>query len=167
MNSTNKKQISKKQKSAPLEEKNEEDIYKEQNQEDMSDIYADAANNIASETSEKSVKSPALSQSAVTQQGAQTITTNENTISNEESGVVEGTNTDSLTKNQGQIAAQESPDEAGEQSVSGDMPTPDSDDDTLANAQAVGTQTHEDPEHPEEVDIGRDVDEAEEYERTH
>lgn len=50
----------------------------------------------------------------------------------------------------------------GEQSVSGDMPDPGSDDDTLANAQAMGQQTEEDPEHPEELDIARDVDNAEE-----
>lgn len=55
-----------------------------------------------------------------------------------------------------------SPARYGEESVSGDMPTPQSDDDLLQNAQDVGTQIQEDPEHPEEVDIGRDVDKAEE-----
>lgn len=54
------------------------------------------------------------------------------------------------------------PSVAGEQSVSGDMPSPEADDDTLANAQAVGTQVDEDTEHPEEIDIARDIDEAEE-----
>lgn len=50
----------------------------------------------------------------------------------------------------------------GEQSVSGDMPHPESDDDTLANAQAMGMQLDEDPEHPQELDIARDIDNAEE-----
>lgn len=158
---------SKKQKSLPLQEKSEKDIYKEQNQEGMSDIYRDAANDIASETSEKSVESPAPSQSAVTQQGAQTVASDENATGNNDSDNVDGTNSDPLTENQGEIASQESPAQAGEKSVSGSAPTPDSDDDTLANAQAVGTQTHEDPEHPEEIDIGRDVEEAEEYQKTH
>ncbi len=59
------------------------------------------------------------------------------------------------------------PSSEGEQSVSGDMPSPSSDDDTLSNAQAVGTQLDEDPEHPKEVDIGRDIDKAEKYQHTH
>ncbi len=50
----------------------------------------------------------------------------------------------------------------GEQSVSGDMPDPSSDDDTLANAQAMGFQLNETTEHPEEIDIARDIDKAEE-----
>lgn len=50
----------------------------------------------------------------------------------------------------------------GEQSISGDMPEPDADADMEENAQAVGTQMDEDPEHPEEIDIGRDIDKAEE-----
>lgn len=59
------------------------------------------------------------------------------------------------------------PSSQGEQSVSGDMPSPESDDDTLANAQQVGSQVDEDTEHPEEVDIARDIDEAEEWHREH
>lgn len=50
----------------------------------------------------------------------------------------------------------------GEQSVSGSDPSPDSDDDTLKNAQAVGEQWGENTEGPEPVDIGRDVNKAEE-----
>lgn len=50
----------------------------------------------------------------------------------------------------------------GEESVSGSDPSPDSDDDTLANAQAVGEQLDETPEIVEDVDIARDVDAAEE-----
>jgi len=49
----------------------------------------------------------------------------------------------------------------GEQSVSGSSPDPESDDDTLANAQAVGMQLLEDVEHPQEIDIARDIDAAE------
>lgn len=54
-----------------------------------------------------------------------------------------------------------SPSVQGEQSVSGDMPAPESDDDTLQNAQNMGMQMDETTEHPEEVDIARDVDEGE------
>jgi hypothetical protein len=54
-----------------------------------------------------------------------------------------------------------------EQSVSGATPDLESDDDTLANAQAAGTQLDETEENPKELDIGSDVDKAEEYHRTH
>jgi hypothetical protein len=60
-----------------------------------------------------------------------------------------------------------SADESGEQSVSGDMPDPASDDDTLENAHAVGLRLNEDEEHPQELDIASDLDKAEEYQRTH
>lgn len=60
-----------------------------------------------------------------------------------------------------------SPSVSGETSASGDMPDPDSDDDTLANAQYMGMQAEEDVEHPQEVDIARDIDSAEEYIRSH
>ncbi|HSW96709.1 MAG TPA: hypothetical protein VLF89_02695 [Candidatus Saccharimonadales bacterium] len=66
-----------------------------------------------------------------------------------------------------QVKDVNSPAVQGEQSVSGDMPDAESDDDTLENAQAVGTQMDEDLEHPEELDIARDIDAAEEYIRTH
>lgn len=56
-----------------------------------------------------------------------------------------------------------SPSVKGEESVSGDMPVPESDDDTLQNAQDMGTQLNEDEEHPKPVDLGRDVDAAEKY----
>jgi hypothetical protein len=55
----------------------------------------------------------------------------------------------------------------GEQSVSGSTPDPDADDDTLANAQAMGTQLEEDEEHPQELNLAGDIDKAEEYHRTH
>jgi hypothetical protein len=54
-----------------------------------------------------------------------------------------------------------SPAVSGEQSVSGDMPDPTSDDDTLSNAQAMGFQMDEDIEHPQELDMARDIDLAE------
>ena len=55
----------------------------------------------------------------------------------------------------------------GEQEVSGSTPDPDADADTLANAQAVGTQLDETADTPQELDVGGDIDKAEEYERTH
>lgn len=53
------------------------------------------------------------------------------------------------------------------QSISGSMPDPESDDDTLENAKNAGFQLNEDSEHPEAVDAGRDIDDAEDYNRTH
>ena len=50
-----------------------------------------------------------------------------------------------------------SPSVRGEQSVSGDMPDPESDDDTLANAQAMGFQVDEDTEDPKPLDMARDI----------
>jgi hypothetical protein len=55
----------------------------------------------------------------------------------------------------------------GEQAFNGSMPAPESDDDTLENAHLMGQQLGEDEEHPQELDIARDLDEAEEYLRTH
>ncbi|MGI5827858.1 MAG: hypothetical protein ACOX6V_02430 [Patescibacteria group bacterium] len=53
----------------------------------------------------------------------------------------------------------------GEQSVSGDMPDPASDDDTLENAQNMGFKLDEDTEHPKPLDTAGDIDRAEEYHR--
>lgn len=64
-------------------------------------------------------------------------------------------------------AATNHPANQGEQSVSGTAADPESNDDTLANAQAVGFQPNEDSEHPQEIDAARDIDNAEEYIRTH
>jgi hypothetical protein len=61
----------------------------------------------------------------------------------------------------------DSPAQAGEQSVSGSTPDPTADDDTLETAHAMGQQLGEDEEHPQELDIARDIDEAEESIRTH
>ncbi len=59
------------------------------------------------------------------------------------------------------------PEELDELSNSGSTPDPDSDDDTLKNAQAAGFQLEEDIEHPQELNMARDLDKAEEYHRTH
>lgn len=58
-----------------------------------------------------------------------------------------------------------SPQTMGEQSESGHMPDPASDDDTLENAQEVGIAQDADPEHPKELNIAEDVEEAEESRR--
>lgn len=60
-----------------------------------------------------------------------------------------------------------SPAVEGEQSISGDMPDPSSDDDVLQNAQNMGVAVGEDTEHPQTLDIAGDMDKAEEYQRTH
>ena len=54
----------------------------------------------------------------------------------------------------------------GEQSVSGDMPDPESDDDTLANMKQVGLQTDADYDNQEELNIAEDVEEAEKLHRS-
>lgn len=69
--------------------------------------------------------------------------------------------------NNKKYVGQTPPSVQGETSDSGDMPDPDADDDTLANAQYMGMQPNETPEKPQEVDIARDVDNAEEYVRSH
>jgi hypothetical protein len=51
----------------------------------------------------------------------------------------------------------------GEQTISGDMPDIESDDDLLQNAKDVGMQLEEDDEHPQELDIARDIDNAEKH----
>lgn len=53
-------------------------------------------------------------------------------------------------------------DDPDEESISGSTPDPESDDDMLQNAQDVGMQQEEDEEHPEEIDIARDMNNAEE-----
>lgn len=60
-----------------------------------------------------------------------------------------------------------SPEREDEQSVSGSMPDPTSDDDTLKNAQAVDLQAGESTEHPEEIDISRDVNQDEDIIKSH
>lgn len=60
-----------------------------------------------------------------------------------------------------------SPSVIGEQSLSGDMPDPESDDDVLENAHAVGLALEEDEEHPKPLNIAADINNAEEYRKTH
>ena len=55
----------------------------------------------------------------------------------------------------------------GEQSVSGDMPDPESDDDTLENEHEVGLKLNEDEEHPKPLDLAGDMNKAEEYHKRH
>ena len=59
------------------------------------------------------------------------------------------------------------PSNKGQNSISGSETTPEADDDTLAAAHAVGEQLAEDEQHPKPVDIGRDINNAEEDIRTH
>lgn len=148
-------------------EKDSQNLYNERAQKEMSKDAALYADEKALGKESSLPHDPQAIEDGITLQGAQTANTNENAKIESPEDIRNGTDRDPLTAMQGQFDVQASSDEAGEQSISGDMPTPDSDDDTLANAQAVGTQTNEDPEHPEELDIARDVDKAEEYERQH
>lgn len=54
-----------------------------------------------------------------------------------------------------------SPERQDEISISGSMPDPDSDDDTLKNAHQVGEQVTEDLEHPKTIGLDRDINKAE------
>jgi len=60
-----------------------------------------------------------------------------------------------------------SPQEEGEESMSGTLAGLESDDDVLAAAHEMGIGLSEDYEHPKELDIAKDIDRAEEYKRTH
>lgn len=60
-----------------------------------------------------------------------------------------------------------SPQEYGEESVSGSMPDPESDDDTLENAWKMGLYTGDDEEHPQELNIAHEMEKAEKYKQTH
>jgi hypothetical protein len=53
------------------------------------------------------------------------------------------------------------PEVLGELSVSGDMPDPESDDDTLLNSHEMGLRLDEDYENPLPLDIARDIAAAE------
>lgn len=59
------------------------------------------------------------------------------------------------------IHAATPPSVLGEQAVSGDMPDPESDDDTLLNSHQVGLRLDEDEENPQPLDIAADVMAAE------
>ncbi len=55
----------------------------------------------------------------------------------------------------------------GEESVSGSMPDPESDDDTLKNAHDMGLQRGENYDNSEPLDLSRDVDTNEKYQQNH
>lgn len=55
----------------------------------------------------------------------------------------------------------------GESSVSGSMPDPESDDDTLKNAHDMGLQRGENYDNSEPLDLSRDVDTNEKYQQNH
>lgn len=60
-----------------------------------------------------------------------------------------------------------SPQEEGEEAISGSMADVESDDDVLAAAHKMGLGLSEDYEHPKQLDIAKDVENAEHYKRTH
>ena len=60
-----------------------------------------------------------------------------------------------------------SPQKLDEESISGSMPDPESDDDALKSAHEMGIGLGESYEHPKELDIAKDVNKAEEHIRTH
>jgi len=60
-----------------------------------------------------------------------------------------------------EVLKEASPSIRGEESVGGSTPSVESDDDTLQNVHRVGMQLDEDYEHPKEISISRDIDEAE------
>jgi hypothetical protein len=55
--------------------------------------------------------------------------------------------------------------DSDEQKVSGSAPEVESDDDLLKNAKDVGEQLDEDEEHPQEIDIARDINDSEKHQR--
>ena len=61
----------------------------------------------------------------------------------------------------------ESPGVRGENSVSGSTPDLESDDDTLQNAHRMGIAPDADLENPTELNIAKDINDAEEYHRKH
>jgi hypothetical protein len=88
-----------------------------------------------------------------------------NDVASETDSVASGSATlhSSLTTSEDQFENDSlSPSVHGEQSASGDMPDPTSDDDTLANAQMMGFQLDEDSENPKPLNMAADIDRAEE-----
>lgn len=55
----------------------------------------------------------------------------------------------------------------GEQSISGDMPDVEADDDVDRAAHEMGIGLDSDSQNPQELNIGGDIDKAEEYKRSH
>lgn len=60
-----------------------------------------------------------------------------------------------------------SPERLDEQSVSGSMPDPESDDDTLKNAHQMGLQRGETYDNAKDLDISRDVDSNAKFKQDH
>lgn len=60
-----------------------------------------------------------------------------------------------------------SPEREDEMSVSGHMPDPESDDDTLANAHQMGLQRGETYDNALELNLDRDLDSNDTYAKTH
>lgn len=58
------------------------------------------------------------------------------------------------------VKTPKSPEEQDEQSAAGTMPDPESDDDTLKNAQDEGLYSGYDEEHQGELDLDRELDKA-------
>ena len=58
-------------------------------------------------------------------------------------------------------------DTSGNTSLSGSTPDLESDDDVLQSAHQMGIAPDADLEHPQELNVAKDVDDAEEYQRTH
>jgi hypothetical protein len=124
-------------------------------QNNLSDTQIDRANEIASEPEEKETTDLMLNDKA-------TPDSDNEKLHNALSDVSLKDDAANTTK-----SSYVQPYNQGEQSVSGTTPEPEADDDTLANAQAMGTQLEEDEEHPQELNLAADIDKAEEYHRTH
>lgn len=69
--------------------------------------------------------------------------------------------------NQEDNSSLKSPSVRGENSVSGSTPDLESDDDTLQNAHRMGIAPDADLEHPTDLNIAKDINDAEEYHRKH
>lgn len=142
----------------PTEIDNEEE-YAKHTLQNMSPTKAAEANDLASESDDTSSDDQNIPNRAHVQEDTEPYQVNKQDASGDDAPGVGYHNTSSATFSQD--------DNLGEQSVSGSTPDPTADDDTLANAQAVGTQLHEDDEHPQELDIARDIDKAENDLKTH
>lgn len=82
------------------------------------------------------------------------------------SNISSNVDTKDVKENKVQKKLTDNPSVEGEQSISGDMPLPGSDDDVLENAHDVGIGLDEDSEHPQELDIGSDIDKSEEAQKS-
>jgi len=60
-----------------------------------------------------------------------------------------------------------SPSERGEESISGSTPGPESDDDVLRNAHLMGIAPDADLEHPTELNLAKDIEDADKYRKSH